>query len=141
MFVDDLVDLGHEAEGFAEGDDDFVVVGDVFGAEGAAFAVFEPFLADLVAADVEIPDGFGDALETAGACGDGSFFATGIDPHGVIDPADFDDFSGIADELGAGLVELGRFQQVHCGEFAAELGEGTEEVEAAGQGQARKINL
>ena len=25
---DDLVDLGHEADGFAEGDDDLVVVGD-----------------------------------------------------------------------------------------------------------------
>lgn len=26
---DDLVDLAHQADGFAEGDDDFVVVGDV----------------------------------------------------------------------------------------------------------------
>ena len=26
---DDLVDLGHEAEGFGEGDDEFVVVGDI----------------------------------------------------------------------------------------------------------------
>jgi hypothetical protein len=26
VLVDDFVDLGHEAEGFAEGDDDFVVV-------------------------------------------------------------------------------------------------------------------
>ncbi|PAZ01717.1 MAG: hypothetical protein CAK85_01800 [Spartobacteria bacterium AMD-G5] len=26
MVVDDFIDLGHEAEGFAEGDDDFVVV-------------------------------------------------------------------------------------------------------------------
>ena len=32
-------------------------------AEGAAFAVFEPFLADLVATDVEVPDGFRHAFE------------------------------------------------------------------------------
>ena len=48
MLFDDFVDLGHEADGFGEGDDDFTVVGHVFGGEGAAFAVFEPFLAELV---------------------------------------------------------------------------------------------
>ena len=71
VVVDNFVDLSHEADGFGEGHDDFVVVGDIVVGEGAAFAVFEPFLADLVAADVEVPDGFGDSAETAGAGGGG----------------------------------------------------------------------
>ena len=65
--VDDFVDFLHEADGFVEGDDDAVVVGEVVGGEGPALAVFEPFLADLVAADVEVPDLFGDAVEADGA--------------------------------------------------------------------------
>lgn len=36
---------------------------DVIAGEGAAFAVFEPFVADLVAPDFEIPDGFGDGAK------------------------------------------------------------------------------
>lgn len=68
MFLNDFVYLRHQADGFVEGDDYFLVVGDVVFGEGAAFAVFEPFLADLVAADVEIPDVVGDALEAGGLC-------------------------------------------------------------------------
>ena len=49
--VNHIVDLGHEADGFGQGDDDFVVVDDVVRGEGPPFAVLEPFLADLVAAD------------------------------------------------------------------------------------------
>lgn len=40
-----------------------LVVFEVIEGELAPFAVFEPFLADLIAADVEIPDFFGDALK------------------------------------------------------------------------------
>src|SRR5690606_28522188 len=64
--VDHLVDLGHQADGFLQGDHDLVVVGNVVVAEGAAFAVLEPFLADLVAADVEVPYVLGYRTETAG---------------------------------------------------------------------------
>ena len=94
MGFDDLVDLCHEADGFGEGDDDLVVVGDVFVGQGAAFAVLEPFLADLIAADVEVPDGFGHALETAAARGLGHVFllGRGIDPDGVVRPANAGDF-------------------------------------------------
>ena len=62
---DDFVDLGHDADGLAEGDDDRLVVVDVLVGQHAAeagvlaalgLAVLEPFLADLVAADVEVPD-------------------------------------------------------------------------------------
>ena len=61
--VDGLIDFGHEADGFGEGDDDFLVVGEVVVGELAAAAVFEPFVEDLVAADVELPDFFRDAFE------------------------------------------------------------------------------
>jgi len=50
------VDFGHDADGFLQGRDDFAVVLQVFVDQGAAPAVFEPLLANLIAADVEIPD-------------------------------------------------------------------------------------
>ena len=46
-----------------------------------------------------------------------------------------------ADELGDGLVELGRFQQVQGDEFAAEPGQRAEQLQVPGQRQAREINL
>lgn len=75
MLLDCGIDPGHEADGFGQGDDDFLVMGDVILRERAAFAVFEPFLADLVAADVEVPDGFRHAAK-AGAL-------RFVDPDGV----------------------------------------------------------
>jgi len=49
--------LLHQPGGAGEGEDDFLVVFDVGGGEGLAFAVFEPFLGRLVAADVKLPCG------------------------------------------------------------------------------------
>ena len=46
-----------------------------------------------------------------------------------------------ADELGDGLVELGRFQQVQGDEFAAEPSQRAEQLQVPGQRQAREINL
>ena len=46
VVVDGAVDFGHEADGFGEGDDEFVVVGDVAARERASLAVLEPLLAD-----------------------------------------------------------------------------------------------
>ena len=63
VVVDGFVDLGHEADGFGQGDDDFVVVGDVVRGEDPPFAVLEPFLADLVAADVKVPYLLGDRYQ------------------------------------------------------------------------------
>ena len=40
-----------------------------------------------------------------------------------------------------GLVELGRFQQVQGGEFAAEPGQRAEQLQVPGQRQAREIDL
>jgi hypothetical protein len=52
--LDDLVDLLHQADGLSQSDDDLLVVGEVVLGERATLAVFEPLLADLVAADVEV---------------------------------------------------------------------------------------
>ena len=46
-----------------EGGDDFLVVLNVVEGEGAAAAVFEPLVADLVAADVKLPHLGGYAVE------------------------------------------------------------------------------
>ena len=61
---DDLVDLGHGVDGLTEGDDDLLVVADILVRERAALAVLEPLVADLVAADLEVPDLLWHALET-----------------------------------------------------------------------------
>jgi len=55
-FGDGGVDFGHEADRFTQGRDDFAGVLQVLVAQGAATAVFEPFFADLIAANVEIPN-------------------------------------------------------------------------------------
>ena len=60
------VDLFHQLHGAAEGDDDALVVGQVVVGELAAAAVLEPFVEDLVAADVEGPDVGRDAVEVLG---------------------------------------------------------------------------
>jgi len=56
LFDFDFGDFGHEAGGFIEGDDDFLVVEDVVEIELEVFTIFEPFLGGLVSADVEAPD-------------------------------------------------------------------------------------
>ena len=119
VLLDDLVDLLHQADGLVEGDDDLLVVGNVRLRERPAFAVLEPLLADLVAADAEVPHALANSLE-AGGLGL-------VDPDSVLGPRDLFDL-GIptADELGDGLGELGRFEQVHGGEFAAEAGQRAE---------------
>ena len=64
MGVDDTVDLGHEADRFVEGHDDTVVMDEIVAIEPPSLAVLEPFLTNLVAADVEIPDLFRRTAET-----------------------------------------------------------------------------
>jgi hypothetical protein len=45
----------HDAVGFIEDFQDALVVADVVDGQGTATAVFQPFLRELVAADVEVP--------------------------------------------------------------------------------------
>ena len=54
---DDLVDLAHQTDGLGKGDDDLLVVSDVVLRESAALASLEPFITDLIAADVKVPHG------------------------------------------------------------------------------------
>ena len=63
MQRDDFVDLLHQTDRLAEGDDYPLVVGDVVLRQRAALAVLEPLLANLVAADVEVPHVLEYALE------------------------------------------------------------------------------
>jgi hypothetical protein len=53
VLVDDLVDLLHQTNSFAQGHDDPVVVGYVVFRKLVALAVLEPLLANLVAPNVE----------------------------------------------------------------------------------------
>ena len=64
--VDDFVDFGHDADGFAQSDDDLLVVFDIGLRELAALAVFEPLLTNLIAANMKLPDLFGHASEPTG---------------------------------------------------------------------------
>lgn len=55
--------FAHQADGFVERDNDLLVVINVVRGKLAAFAVFQPLLADLVAADLELPNLFGHSVE------------------------------------------------------------------------------
>jgi hypothetical protein len=56
VVVDDLVDLAHDADRLVQSDHDPVVVREVLGSERPTLTVLQPFLADLIAANVEVPD-------------------------------------------------------------------------------------
>jgi len=68
VFFDHAVNLGHEADGFVDGNDDALVVIDVFVSQRAAATILQPFLANLVAANVEVPDVLGHAAEADVPC-------------------------------------------------------------------------
>lgn len=76
MGFDHLVYFCHNANRFAQGDDDLLVVGDVVFRERAAFAVFEPFITDLVSANVKVPHGLRHASKPSGL--------RLVEPHGVV---------------------------------------------------------
>ena len=90
-------------------------VGDVVVGQAAALAILEPLLADLVAADMETPHGFGHAAKAHCSGGIRILLAAGVNPDGaavVLRPTDLGDFPGFADGRGDGLIEDGRFQQM-----------------------------
>ena len=79
------INLGHQPYGFGEGDDDLLVVGDIVRREFPSFAVLEPFFADLVAADVEVPHVLWNTTEALGLCL--------VNPDGLIGINDFFDLA------------------------------------------------
>lgn len=94
----------------------------------------EPFLADLVAADVEISHVLVHAFETGRL--------RLVQPDGVLGPRDFFDcWAATVEVFRDGLGQLGRFQQVQGGEFAVEAGQRAEQLQLPGQRQAREIYL
>src|SRR5690348_4356205 len=100
-------------------------MGDIVLRERAALAVLEPFLGNLVTADVEVPDVLTHTPEP-----DGLSF---VDPDGVLGPRDFLNLRvSAADKLGGGLREVWRLQQVQGGKFATEPGQQTEQLQAPG---------
>ena len=103
--LDHRVDFGHQPDRLRQGDNDLVVVLDVLLAQHPSLAVFEPLFADLVSANVEVPNGLRHALEATCSRPGFGLLASGIKPHGVVDPADFEHFPRIADEGGHRLVE------------------------------------
>ena len=134
MGFNNLVNLRHQADGFGQCDDDFLVVSDVVLRERAAFAVFQPFLADLIAADVEVPHRLAHTLEADGL--------RLVHPHGVIRPRWFFDL-GIfsADEFGDGMIELGRFQQVQGDKLTTQCCEGLKQRQTTRQRNAREVDF
>src|SRR5690348_10518303 len=122
MFFDYRVYLLHEPDSFGQGDDNLLVMGDVVFGKGAAFAILEPFLADLVAANVKVPYFFRHAAKTG--C------LAFVDPDGGLRVTDFFDLEiSAADKFGTRSVELGRFEQVQGDQFAAEFCERAEQLD------------
>ena len=58
-----FVNLAHQPDGFAQGDHNLLVVLNVVVSELAAFAVLQPLLANLIAANVKFPNRFRNAAE------------------------------------------------------------------------------
>ena len=59
-----FINLFHQPIRFKQDGDDFAIVRNVIKGKCASFAVFEPLLGRLVAADVEIPSRFWNILKT-----------------------------------------------------------------------------
>ena len=57
------VNFRHEADGFTQGSNHLAVVLQIVIGQGSATAVLEPLFANLIAADMEIPDFARDAFE------------------------------------------------------------------------------
>ncbi len=63
MFGNDLINIIHDLDGFTQNRNDVLIMNEIVKAEFASFTVFEPFLTNLIAADVEVPNVIGDIGE------------------------------------------------------------------------------
>ncbi len=125
----ELSNLFHYAVGFEQDFDGALVVDEVGIAELAAFAIFEPFLGGLVAANVEVPGEFGHIAEVLGF----------VDPYFAVGVADLFD-PAIARNGKSGLVFIhdGGAHQVEFAQFTPE-GHQAVELGLGGDGDARII--
>lgn len=111
---------------------------DVFEGEDALFVGVEPFVEDLVAADLVGPDLFGDAVEVLplGVNIDPLFFSVVVPglllgfPHAV---------GAAFGELGDGGIELGGFEKMQIHKFLPHTGQLLEELKVLGEGNAREV--
>jgi len=105
--------------------------------EAAAFAVFEPFIADLVSANVKVPTRPQISLGSLASC-------CLVEPHGCRGHKKI--FLNLRTRWAAvgskGFVEPGRFQKMQSGEFPAELSQAAEQLHARREREgAGKITL
>jgi len=77
VLVNDLINLSHDADGLAQRNNDFLVMVNVILGQNTtgsrilaslSLAVLEPLVANLIAADIEVPYLLWDALETLCLC-------------------------------------------------------------------------
>ena len=110
MLLNDLVDLPHQADSLLECNDNLLVVSDVVLGESAALAILEPFLANLVAADAEVPHDLRHAMEADGSGNGGPALLprTGVKPDSVVRPTDPSNRGVLRPGIGGDeVVELG----------------------------------
>ena len=145
--LDHVVDLGHEADRLVQGDDDPPVMGDVLVRECAPLPVLEPLVADLIAADLEVPDFLGHSVEpnpaglrraVSRACGG----LPGVEPDSPARPADAADLG----RAGAGVVrdglgEIGRLEKMEGQQVVTCLRQLSEDVRVPRWRNAGEVEL
>src|ERR1039457_6263437 len=98
-------------DGFTQGDDHLLIVGDVLRGKHAPFSVLQPLLADLVASDVQVPYGFGYTTKAGrpGGTPVPLLRRAGVEPDGVLRPTNAANLEALMriDRGGNELVESG----------------------------------
>jgi|GEM_PF-485855 len=126
------INLRHQPDGLFERHYHFGIVRLVFGAQFAPAPVFEPLVADLIAADVKFPHVFRHA--------DKALLI--VNPHRlvlVLGITRSDDVVTLASEFGDGMIEGFGFQQMQAYQFFTLGRQRAEQLKVAGERQAGKI--
>jgi len=136
---DEVIDFGHETDGLVQSDDYFLIMLDVVVGNYPAFAVFEPFLANLVTADVKFPNRFGHPAEVLDFVDKDAPLLSALAPlagrscGGGYELHFFDDIVAFFGEFRDEIMDLGRFEKVKRNQLGALSGEGPEQFKAARQ--------
>src|SRR6266545_5868905 len=97
-----LVYLFHQADRLCDGNDDPLVVSNVIIRQYASFAALQPFLADSVTADMEVPNEYGYSAKAACAARKSLALLgrVGVQPDGVVRPANPSDLGSLRALIG-----------------------------------------
>lgn len=107
-------------------------MGDIFPAEDAPLAVFEPFVAHLVTADLELPHLRRNAAEVL----------SGVDVHFTVRKDNLFNLVLAGDRVGGDEVfDFGGAQEVQVNQFFAEFHQFSKEFFIACEGQAREVDF